>query len=624
MHFRILKYSCWLSLLLLLTIATPTFGQKIQRVGAQLGSKMSSKATNAASAAASTAKGRAKIGLISKKRALKESLRTRKPREYRESPMLDEIIEDPEVRADLTDNTKKTRYIKLFGHWTTMPNDAELALRAQREAFLDSIRSLPDDALRVTKKIWDGSRDMIVFGWHPYWVGNLYKGYNYDLYNVVSFYSYDINPYTGGSQNPEATAEFLTGEFVKTAQQNGCSALLSLTCHGEENVGQFLNQNPIAQRTVIDSLIYLLDSVKADGIEINFNGVTSAVKSEFHKFVQILSNTITSVRGDTSFVFMSVPPYDEDNIYDIDKLSPFVDIFVVKGFDFQETPDGLERMPVAPYNYSAVAPEYDLRSAVEKYIANIGPYSSDRIILALPNYGTRWITDGITDEVLDMSLMTYSDIQFDYVMKRDDDLNFPGANVRFDSTYTSHIFSYFDYYVGMVDTLGDVPHNVTIYFEDSISLRKKYQFIQDYRLGGVGIQSLGYDAGFTHLEDELAAAFTVVERPTDEALGKLNEGTTQARSYGVYFLSVLLYLAIFLSIGFCAALFKREIRQALFDRGNFRIFYLLFLTSLIMVLGYYLGMFEQTTLPLIVGLVFGGIISWVAWRFFAKRRVYTP
>jgi spore germination protein YaaH len=590
----------------------------------QLGTKATSKATNAASAAVSTAKGRAKIGLLSKKRALKRSLRTRKPGEYEENPMLEDIIEDPEVKADLSDNSKKTRYVKLFGHWTTMPNDAELALRAQREAFLDSIRSLPDDALRVTKKIWDGSRDMIVFGWHPYWVGNLYKGYNYDLYNVVSFYSYDINPYTGGSQNPEATAEFLTGEFVKTAQDRGCSALLSLTCHGEANVGQFLNQNPVAQRTVIDSLIYLLDSVKADGIEINFSGVSSAVKNEFHKFVQILSNTILNVRGDTSFVFMSVPPYDEENIYDIDKLSPFVDIFVVRGFDFQETPDGLARMPVAPYNYSAVAPDYDLRSAVEKYVANIGPYRSDRIILSLPNYGTRWVTDGISDEVLDMSLMTYSDIQFDYVMQKEDEFRFPGANVRFDSTYTSHMFTYFDYYTGIDSLLGDVPHNVTIYYDDSTSLRKKYNFIQEYRLGGVGIQSLGYDAGFTHLEDELANAFTVIERPTDQKLAKLNEGTSQARTYGIYALSILLYLAIFLSIGFCAALFKRDIRQALFDSGNFRIFYLTFLTTLIMILGYYLGMFEEATLPLIVGIFFGGIISWIAWRFFAKKRVYTP
>ena len=56
--------------------------------------------------------------------------------------------------------------------------------------------------------------------------------------------------------------------FVSNAQDNGCSALLSVTCHGENNVARFLTQNPIAQRNFIDSLLFILDSVNADGIVI--------------------------------------------------------------------------------------------------------------------------------------------------------------------------------------------------------------------------------------------------------------------------------------------------------------------------------------------------------------------
>ncbi len=589
--------------------------------------KVQAKVTGKVTRTISAAKGGVRQQKKSTKRALKSSLKSKAKGgigSQEPNPVLDELIEDPEVKEDLSNNTNKGRYVELFGQWTMMPNDAELAARAKAQAFQDSINAISIEEFRVTRKVWDGSRDMILFGWHPHWMGNMYKGYNYNLLNVVSFYSYDINPDNGSSQNPEAIQAFLTGDFVQTAHDKGCSALLSISCHGEENMMRFLDQNPMAQRRVIDSILYILDSVDADGVEINFDGVNDVTKNNFYKFVRILSNSVTAMRGDTSFIFMSVPPYDPSNYYDIGKLQEFVDIFIVKGFDMQETPKGLVKMPTSLYNYSSVAPDYDLRSAVEKYIGNIGPFHTDRIILGLPYYGTMWKTDAVTDEVLDMSLLTYSDIQFEYVMQIKDIFKYPGATMYYDSSKTTYVFRYLDYFEGFSDSLGDVPHNITIYYDDTMSLRKKYRFIKDYRLGGVGIQSLGYDSGFDHLETIMAEEFTTIEKTEDRRLEELSRKSTQVRSYGIYFLVVLMYLSIFLSIGFCAALFKKDIRQALFDKGNFRIGYLVFFTMLILLLGFYMGLFETTTMPLLLGILVGGLVSWLGWRFISKRKAFRP
>jgi len=596
-----------------------------QKLIKRVENRIESKANRLGSEVKSRAKGSARMKVNSSKRSLKSSLKGgRKGGGVNTDPTLDQLIKDPEVKTSLKDNTNKQRYIELFGQWMSMPNDAQLAAEAKIKAFQDSIAAIDVEKFRVTKKIWDGSRDMTIFGWHPHWMGNLYKGYNYNLLNVISYYSYDINPIDGSAQNPDAINKLLGSDFVQTAQANGCSALLSISCHGVDNVMQFLDQNPVAQRTAIDSILYVIDSVNADGVEINFIGVNEVVKDDFYKFVRILSNTLTSVRGDTSFVLMSVPPYDEANIYDIAKLQDYVDLFIVKGYDFQETPDGLKQMPPAPYNYSPVSPDYDLRSAVEKYIANIGPYYSDRIILALPYYGTMWKTDGITEEVLDMSMLTYSDIQFDFVEQRQDSFKYPGARLYFDSTKTTYVFNYKEYWDGINIALGDVPHEINIYFEDTLSLRKKYQFIAEYRLGGVGIQSLGYDSGFRRLNEVLKEEFTTVEMPTDDVFKEVNARSQQARNYGIYFLVVLLYLAIFMSIGFCAALFQKSIRQALFDSGRFRLMYLGFFTLLMLILGYYMGLFESATMPLVVGIVFGGLVSWTGWRLFSKQKSRTP
>jgi hypothetical protein len=320
---------------------------------------------------------------------------------------------------------------------------------------------------------------------------------------------------------------------------------------------------------------------------------------------------------------MSVPAYDPDNVYNVAELQDFVDIFVVKGFDFQETPDGLKKMPTAPLNYSPLTSAPDLRTSVDKYIADLGPIYSARLVLALPYYGTRWVTDGITEEVLDMQAITYNDIQFEFVMQIDDYRKYPGAKLRYDSVKTSHVFSYFDYY-GIDTLMGDVPADVTIYFDDSLSLQKKYRYLMDSRLGGVGVQFLGNDAGFSHLEQLLSSEFMEMVEPKNEQLAELYEKSNTFRQNSIYALVVLLYLAIFMAIGLCAALFNVQVRQALFDKGVFRIGYMLFFTILMLLVGGYMGLFEGTTIPLLVGVTFGAVISWAGWKYVSQKKSLTP
>lgn len=572
----------------------------------------------------SAAKSSGRMQVNSSKRALKNSLKGGKPGiKPGSETTLDELIDDKETRASLTDNTNRSRYVELFGEWTTMPSDAELLARAKLKAIQDSLNNIDRKYFRVTKNIWDDSRPMIIFGWHPYWLGDIYKGYDYDMFNVVSYYSYDINPESGSPQNSTAIANFMTGEFVNTAHDKGCSALLSVSCHGEQNVTRFLSQNIPAQQRFMDSILFILDSTNADGIEINFEGVNPGVKDEFVKFVRILSTTLTGARGDTSFVFLSVPAYDPDNVYNVAELQDFIDIFVVKGFDFQETPKGLTKMPTAPLNYSPLTNSPDIRSSVDKYIADLGPIYSARLVLALPYYGTRWVTDGITEEIIDMQAITYNDIQFEFIMQIDDYRKYPGARLRYDSIKTSYVFSYYDYY-GVDTLLGDVPADVTIYFDDSLSLQKKYRYLMDSRLGGVGIQFLGNDAGFSHLEQILSNEFMEMVEPQNEKLVELTKKSNAFRQNSIYVLAVLLYLAIFMAIGLCAALFNRQVRQALFDNGQFRIGYMIFFTLLMLLVGGYMGLFEGTTIPLLLGVIFGAVISWMGWKYVSQKKSLTP
>lgn len=614
--------SCAFSILILLSLCTEPIAA--QDLPGRIKNRVVAAGKRKTAEKISSVKSSGRVQVNSSKRALKSSLKGGKVGVKPGSETtLDELIEDKETRASLTDNTNRSRYVELFGEWTTMPSDAELLARAKLKAIQDSLNNIDRKYFRVTKNIWDDSRPMIIFGWHPYWLGDIYKGYDYDMFNVVSYYSYDINPENGSPQNSAAMANFMMGEFVNTAHNKGCSALLSVSCHGEQNVTRFLSQNIPAQQRFMDSILFILDSTNADGIEINFEGINPGVKDEFVKFVRILSTTLTGARGDTSFVFLSVPAYDPDNVYDITALQDFIDIFVVKGFDFQETPKGLSKMPTAPLNYSPLTNAPDIRSSVDKYIADLGPINSGRLVLALPYYGTRWVTDGITEEIIDMQAITYNDIQFEFIMQIDDYRKYPGAKLRYDSIKTSYVFSYYDYY-GVDTVLGDVPADVTIYFDDSLSLQKKYRYLIDSRLGGVGVQFLGNDAGFSHLEQILSNEFMEMVEPQNEKLAELNEKSNTFRQNSIYVLAVLLYLAIFMAIGLCAALFNRQVRQALFDNGQFRIGYMIFFTILMLLVGGYMGLFEGTTIPLLLGVIFGAVVSWLGWKYVSQKKSLTP
>ncbi|MCP4442088.1 MAG: hypothetical protein GY810_24525 [Aureispira sp.] len=571
--------------------------------------KTRSKIRKKISGVKSTAKNRVK----GSKKALGRSMKGGGGYTYVSSePTLDQLIEDPEAKSEISDRNNKQRFVKLFGEWWAMPSDSELKYRERLKAIKDSLSRIDSAQFRVPRRVYDDSRPMVIFGWHQHWMGDLYKGYDYSLLNVVSYYSYDIDPEYGGATNPEVVQDFVAGDFVTTAQESGTDVLLSISLHGEENIGTFLNQNPLAQRLLIDSLVYLLDTTKANGIEINFEGVTDAYKDDFIKFVQVLSHNLVAARGDTCFIMMSVPAYDPDNVYDLARLEKFVDMFIIMGYNFHESPNGLYKMPVAPLNYNAMAGEYDLRKAVDKYVANIGPLHTDRLILALPYFATKWETQGSDDVLIDY--LTYSDVQFDYIMG-----DYPESTTEFDSSLTTHVWRYKQ----QTDSTA-LPVETTIYYDDVKSLRKKYQFLIGSRLGGVGLWALGYDSGFNDLNETLIDEFTTVEIPENEQLVLLKKASSTSQRSGTYALTILFYMSIFMACGFCMALFNVKTRQALFTNGRFRLFYLGFFTLLILILGGYLGLFEGTTSTLMIGVVVGSVLSWLGLRFINNQQAKQP
>ena len=120
------------------------------------------------------------------------------------------------------------------------------------------IKSIEWDSLNNVFYKNIGEKDSIdpkyqVISWHPYWMEDAYKYYNYDLLTMLSFYSYDIDPATGLNKNYDILEKFITDsvpKFVKN-QNEDVEVLLSITLFGSDNNELFLG-NREAQNNFID------------------------------------------------------------------------------------------------------------------------------------------------------------------------------------------------------------------------------------------------------------------------------------------------------------------------------------------------------------------------------------
>lgn len=542
-------------------------------------------------------------------------------------PKLSELIQDPQLRAEIEDRRNKKRFVDLLREWWLLPSDADLRLKAELERLRRMRAGIDSSQYRYPKQI--NGREVVIFGWHPTWSGGAYKDYNYQRLSHISFYSYDIDPYSGSYVNPEVVAEFRKGDFIshvrKTYRHDSshCKVLLSLSLHGIENTTAFLNpMNATAQQVLVDSVTQIIYETQADGIEINFLDIDRARKGDFERFVAKLSNAIHKLPTDSivqqRYVFLSMLPNDVYNVYDMQELYMSVDYYVLLGFNFHNTPQGIKKMPVSPLNYNFADRNYDLRAAIEQCIVEVGPFNSHMLVLALPYYGTMWRTQGGEDTFVEE--LSYSEIMRRFVLP---ELYSESDSVVIHSSYEP---TYTTYRWQIVDSsiTGQPPVYTTIFYDDTLSLMQKYDLIFQSRLGGVGLWALGDDAGFDHFWKILDLKFTDFVPPTNEKLAKLKAGNSLTQEYAIYALAVLLYWGIFMAIGFVWALFDVPTRQGLFNSAKFRTMFVSFFTLLLIMLGNYFDLFHFNIVLLISGLAIGSLISWTLLKSLHKQLEEQP
>lgn len=321
-----------------------------------------------------------------------------------------------------------------------------------------------------------------IFGWHPYWMGNAYESYNFSLLSMVAYFSYELNPLTGGYKtihNWEKT------KLVDSAKANGCKVLLTVTNFGSTNNKRFLN-NPKAQSNFITTLINLLKLRNADGVNIDFEGVGNSDRDELNNFLINLSTKLKT-QNSNYLITVAIPVFDFREVYDIPSIESHVDKFIVMGYEFHGVNSKVAG-PIAPVVSGKLWSPLNIEESVNKHLVSGIP--AKKLIVAFPYYGVEWQTH---------------DLRFPSNVKKFEKYHTYRSIKRITRNYTGtpDENSMSQYYV-----YSDANNNFRqIWYDDSLSLAMKYDWIKEKQIGGVGIWALGYDNGHDELWKLLANKF---------------------------------------------------------------------------------------------------------------------
>ena len=174
------------------------------------------------------------------------------------------------------ENHKSIHQLELE-YYNSLNIDAESYYSINQPAEIDILKS--SKSCEHTK---------IVFGWHPYWANGMETNYQWDLLTDMSFFSYEVNPSTG---NANSTHGWATSNAVTQALANGVRVNLCVTLFSEHAT---FFASPTAQQTLITNLINLVQSRGAHGVNIDFEGVPGAQKTNFTNFLIDLCNQMHS------------------------------------------------------------------------------------------------------------------------------------------------------------------------------------------------------------------------------------------------------------------------------------------------------------------------------------------
>ncbi|MCX6297335.1 MAG: glycosyl hydrolase family 18 protein [Bacteroidetes bacterium] len=322
-----------------------------------------------------------------------------------------------------------------------------------------------------------------VYGWHPYWSNGLEINYDWNGLTDLCYFSYDVNSATGAATS---THGWSTATVVTTAQANGVNVSLCATLFSGHTA--FLASST-SKQTLITNLINLVSTRGAHGVNIDFEGMGASNKAAFTAFmIDLCTQMHAAIPG--SEVSIALYSVDWSGVFDMPALNPYVDLFIIMGYDYYYSGSTTAGPEDPLYNFQT-SYNYTLTKSITYYL-NQGA-SKSKLLLGLPYYGREWATTAAT--VPSSTTGT-------------------GTNTVFFNTFKANSSGYYSTHHWDVNSFSSwypsvrAGVNWQCFVDDAYAMNKRFDIVNQRGIGGIGIWALGYDDGYNDFWNLIQNKFT--------------------------------------------------------------------------------------------------------------------
>lgn len=361
---------------------------------------------------------------------------------------------------------------------------AQLSIHAEESARYKSEGVWQNENVKAERSIAEDTCTLrkIVFGYHPYWVGNVWKNYNWNLLSDLCYFSYEADPATGLSttQNDWQTAAVIDSALAHGTRVHMCITLFS----GHSTFFSSIE----AQQTLIDTTIKLLKARDAQGVNLDFEAVPSSQAAKYNAYLIAFADSLhNAIPG--SIVSIASPAVDWSGMLDLTELSQHLDYFMIMGYDYYWSGSSTAGPEAGLYPMES-GYQYGVSSTLSWYLKNGVP--AHKLLLGVPYYGRDWSVNNETAP----SQTTGSSFAVTYKNYRNNAVDYNWSTEHFEPNSQSVYYSY------------ELSGWRQCFIDDAKRLGQKYDLVNRSALGGIGIWALGYDNGYSDLWDEIRAKFS--------------------------------------------------------------------------------------------------------------------
>jgi len=327
------------------------------------------------------------------------------------------------------------------------------------------------------------SLEKIVYGWHPYWMNGLEANYDWSMLSHLCYFGYEVNPADGGTSDSH---NWLTTSVVTNAQNAGVKVHLCATMFSDH--ATFFGSTT-AKQNLINNLISYVNSRNADGVNIDFEAVPSTQSANLTAFMIDLCNQMhAAIPG--SQITIALPSVNWSGTFDVASMAPYVDIFIIMGYDYYYGGSTTAGPTGGLYNLTSTYTYCQSKSI--NYYLNAG-VPANKLALGVPYYGREYVTAGATPPSSVTGASTTR--TYKYIMA-----NSTGYYNQSAKLWENNCFSpYWAYNDGNWNQC---------FIDDVMSLGKRYDMVNRRGLAGIGIWCLGNDDGYSDLWNLISDKFS--------------------------------------------------------------------------------------------------------------------